>query len=254
MRKACIVILLDALDESDHQGKGFQPVMSLISERFKKLPSQVKFVLTSRVEQAECLKDWKPRLIKPDEQSNMSDMQILIKARVRASSLNATGRISLIHHDQAVKLILDRSKGQFIYAKYVFDYLKLRDEWSIEGLQTLPYGLGGAYELLMRIVDETLRRERPVLQKLLKDRLLPILAVASEPLSLSELHFASNHMQPPENYWPGWRPESQNPSQLHKNTFPDWRAYQRDSEPYAMKEVNTLLQLCLLYTSPSPRD
>lgn len=124
-----IIILLDALDEASHVGsddsaeavrdeerphigKDYFMVMRLIRDRFKELLSQVRFVLTSRVERAILLKDWKPRLIKPSEQSNMADMEIVIRARVKASVMNATGRINSLYHDQAVKLILERSEGQ----------------------------------------------------------------------------------------------------------------------------------------------
>lgn len=109
---AAFIVLLDALDEADHLGKGFDPVLDLIAHRFKDLSGHIRFVLTSRVEQAERLSDWNPRLIKPDERANRDDMLILVKAKVKALSLSKTGRINPLHYDQAVKLILDKSKGQ----------------------------------------------------------------------------------------------------------------------------------------------
>lgn len=105
-------MLLDALDEAAHIKQDCTPVIHLISKTFRLLPPQVKFILTSRLEQANKLKDWSPRVIEPTAQSNMTDVSILIKAKVKASDLNATGRINPLHHDQAVKLMVERSKGQ----------------------------------------------------------------------------------------------------------------------------------------------
>lgn len=151
-----------------------------------------------------------------------------------------------------------------MYAKYVFDYIKLRESWDQKDLQALPQGLGGTYELLMKIVDEALKRERPELQKLLKERLLPILSASAEPLSLTQVNFVCNHVQPPDDYWCGWRPEDQSAPysyfnytgseianfdlrtgekldrKLHHAT--DWKPI-RDSEPYSMDDVSTLLKL-----------
>lgn len=96
----------------------------------------------------------------------------------------------------------------------------------------------------MRIIDETLRNERPRLQELLKDRLLAILTLAPEPLTLSQIVFACNQVQPPAEFWPS--------KHRHMPSCYDNPSWKQASRPrFSKDDLECLLQL--LYNLFPPR-
>ncbi len=60
---------------------------------------------------------------------------------------------------QAVDLVVDKSEGQFIYSKYVFDELAKRPgAWSLVQLGELAPGLYGVFKYIMDMVQVRIKR------------------------------------------------------------------------------------------------
>lgn len=181
-----IVLLLDALDEAADGAQDWRAVARLVANKFTSLPDCVKLIVTSRPEAAALLNTWKPDSIEPKEADNMEDVRIILEAQLRCS-----GRVEQADIQDAAAALRKKSGGQLIYAKYAIDYLYLRDMWTPAELQqVLPSGLGGAYALLMGTLADVLRREEPATWELIHGKLLPILVVMREPMTVAAVAWA----------------------------------------------------------------
>ncbi|KAG1680576.1 hypothetical protein FOA52_015023 [Chlamydomonas sp. UWO 241] len=184
-----VVMLLDALDEATDGTRDWPSVAHLIAHKFVKLPACIRIILTSRPQVQVASHEWAPHIIEPLAMSNLDDMSKLLHAKLVAS-----GRVRPGDEAGATRVLLEKSEGQFIYAKYALDYLSLRERWTVEELeQGLPHGLGGAYYLTMATLTSALGRggtEGQQLLELLTGRLLPVLVAAREPMRVDQLAWA----------------------------------------------------------------
>ncbi|KAG1680558.1 hypothetical protein FOA52_015005 [Chlamydomonas sp. UWO 241] len=184
-----VVMLLDALDEAVDGTRDWSPVAQLIAQKFVLLPPCVRIILTSRPQVQVAFDAWTPHTIEPLAVSNLDDMSKLLHAKLVAS-----GHVRPGDEAEATCVLLEKSEGQFIYAKYALDYLSLKEQWSVAELeQGLPRGLGGAYYLTMSTLTSALERggtEGRQLLELLMGRLLPVLVAAREPMHGDQLAWA----------------------------------------------------------------
>ncbi len=166
-----LVLLLDALDEADHDNQGCVPVLYFIAKEFLALPSFVKVVLTSRpatpssVLLTHIFRAWSPHWIEPEASDNLEDMRKILNAQVAACKC-----IPSDNSEGAVDVLLRKSKGQLIYANYAVQYLSFKDGWKAAEIeQALPEGLGGAYTLMLKVVTRAVLMDggKPMLKLLL---------------------------------------------------------------------------------------
>eukprot|EP00955_Chlamydomonas_euryale_P014648 157326-Chlamydomonas_euryale.AAC.1 len=118
----------------------------------------------------------------------MEDVRIILEAQLRSSR-----RIAAADVLAAAVTLRAKSGGQLIYTKYAIDYMYLRDSWSVAELErVLPNGLGGSYNLLMWTLAKALQREEPATWDLLRFKLLPLLVVMREPMTVAAVAWACN--------------------------------------------------------------
>ncbi|KAL6756674.1 hypothetical protein V8C86DRAFT_3136436 [Haematococcus lacustris] len=182
-----VLLLLDALDEADDGGRGWQPVTDLIAKEFLRLPVWVRVLLTARPQVEPAFAAWKPEWIKPKALQNQRDMLDLLRWRLGQGRVVAGTDL-----DVAAQLMLKKSSGQFIYTKYAFDNLAEQETWTLQELEArLPSGLEGMYHRVLSTLQKALEAERPDLLELLHTRLLPVLVACLEPLTVQELAWAT---------------------------------------------------------------
>ncbi|KAL6756673.1 WD40-repeat-containing domain protein [Haematococcus lacustris] len=182
-----VLLLLDALDEADDGGRGWQPVTDLIAKEFLRLPVWVRVLLTARPQVEPAFAAWNPKWIKPEALQNQRDILALLKWRLGQGRLVADCDL-----EAAAQLMLEKSSGQFIYTKYAFDNLAEQETWTLQELKArLPSGLEGMYHRVLSTLQKALEAERPDLLELLHTRLLPVLVACLEPLTVPELAWAT---------------------------------------------------------------
>ncbi|KAF5840146.1 hypothetical protein DUNSADRAFT_17630 [Dunaliella salina] len=178
-----VVILLDALDEAMDGNAGWEPVAKLVATEFVKLPAWVKMILTGRPHTQAQFAHWEPTWIQPDEDKNKEDLRVLLATRLQQAGLVAEEL-----QPEAVKLLVEKSEGQFIYTKYAMEIFRQRSNWSLDDIRAeLPSGLGGIFQHIMDTLQGALAEERPDLLVLLRQKLLPILVASKEPLSTVQI-------------------------------------------------------------------
>lgn len=167
--------------------------------RFIKLPAWVSVLLTSRPQVESSFLAWTPVRILPADKRNEADLRVVLRARLKKL-------VNEAEVDSAVELLLARSKGEFIYSKFAFEALQAawdRQEqqqqgpasrrWSLAQLeQSLPSGSGVESTFLHSLIQlrDALAAERPELLEHLTKRVLPVLAVCRELLTVQELAWA----------------------------------------------------------------
>ncbi|KAF5838041.1 WD40-repeat-containing domain protein [Dunaliella salina] len=180
-----VVMLLDAIDEATDGAAGCEPVTHLVGHQMSKLPAWVKIVLTGRPQMESCFQAWEPEWIQPSAHENTEDMHKLLVAW-----LQQDGKIvSSSDFEAAVEVMLRKSEGQFIWAKFAFDQLRGRVGcWTPAEMEAeLPSGLSGMYRHIMEVLQDALREENPDALTLLRQQLLPILVATKSPLTSQQL-------------------------------------------------------------------
>lgn len=130
-----VLILIDGIDEA---GDCYHsPFSSFLARNMEKLPQWIRFVLTSRPEDAvlQPLQEFSTHVLHADSPENISDIKNYI-----------TKRFSCLDRGCAfdASLIADRSEGIFLYAKYVCNELMSRAHGSQVNYE-LPAGIGAIY-------------------------------------------------------------------------------------------------------------
>lgn len=187
-----VLILLDALDESDDNGSGWQPVVRMVGNDFRQqLPEWVSVLLTSRPEVEPYFKGWDPERIKASSVDNLDDIKLVVTRR-----LEKGGYVTPADLPAAVELITEKSEGQFIFLKYAFEELdeakaeEPAGRWSVKQLESkLPAGSGveAMYLYSMQRIGQVLGQDRPDLLKVLKEKLLPVLCALRDLLTVDQL-------------------------------------------------------------------
>ncbi len=153
-------------------------------------------LLTSRPQVESSFTAWKPERIKATDKENMDDMRLVLQGRLEQLQFVEGSVLSA-----AVQLMLERSDFQFVYLKFAFEALQAawdrrqqqQGRWSLSQLeQSLPPGRGVECTYLHSLIQlrDALAAERPELLELLTKRVLPVLAVCRELLTVQELAWA----------------------------------------------------------------
>lgn len=129
-------------------------------------------------------KAWEPVSIEPSSAENLTDLELVIKAKLTSGDLVRQQDV-----EAAVKLLRQKSRGQFVWVKFAADQL-LRHEgpWSLDELRVgLVDGLYGTYRFLLGSVKRALQAEQPALWQAIHGKLLPVLLAAREGLAPAQL-------------------------------------------------------------------
>eukprot|EP00798_Chlamydomonas_sp_ICE-L_P010737 gene10737-17812_t len=189
-----IVLLLDALDESDDGGHGWLPVLMLICNDFAKLPECVRIVLTSRPEarveadvEGTCFKEWNPVPLEPSTQENMKDVKLVVQHR-----LLDLGREEGEHLDAEVLEVQKRSQGDVATSEGGVEGSHSKLDYQFDA-NDLPTGRVDMYKFMFDCVRNALRadRDKAYLWEILQERILPVLLVVREAPTLDELAWLS---------------------------------------------------------------
>ena len=135
--------MIDALDECGPDSKK-NKLLRCICKHFLKLPKWIAFFVTTRPETkiVSELKKFEPFEFKADSKYNMDDIQIVLRAML-ARKIHG-GNTALL--DDCVAFLAEKSKGLFIYVKYVLERLGTMPDESItmvEDVNHFPDGIDG---------------------------------------------------------------------------------------------------------------
>ncbi|GFR48187.1 hypothetical protein Agub_g10039 [Astrephomene gubernaculifera] len=209
-----LVVVIDALDEMELAGSagggGAQnTLLRLIREHFVNLPPAVRFMLTTRPEPhiTHALNMcFRPFIIEPDDPRHLEDLRQLIAhelgSRLVVQGVGAGGQaadtVGGIGEDvrkpttkelgEAVDLLLDKSKGSFVYVARLMDGLNAKAHWSLADLAAFPEGLYATYTDFLQKHIGAPDSSTFVGVK----RLLQLLLAAQEPLHVDMLAAAWN--------------------------------------------------------------
>ena len=168
-----ILIVLDAVDEiENNEGHehGRHELANLISNHLHKLPSYIRFLITTRPEKnlIDKFRELNPLFIEGKDKRNLSDLKLVLQERISgANSLAADFLDSLA----------ERCDGLMLYASFLSEIYN--DDPSAFSIDSLPKGIEEHYERYFRRLKCTLG------QDISEDTffsLLSALAVAKEPL------------------------------------------------------------------------
>lgn len=131
------VIIIDALDEAACEGRN--ELADIISSRHDVLPDWIKIIITSRDEPSlrRRLSKIKPITFEDERfADNRGDIRGYFEMRL--------GHIEVRNKEQVIQVLLDKSAGNFLYAKTVTDDI-LTGVLTIDEYEQFPNGLTGIY-------------------------------------------------------------------------------------------------------------
>ena len=164
-----ILIVLDALDESSDNER--DELVHLISNHLHKLPSYIRFVITTRPEKSliDRLEKLNPLYIRGDDPRNLHDLKMVLQERILEAS---PSKVELIDR------LAEKSDGLMLYSFFLSEMYN--DDPSTFAVDNLPNGIGEHYEGFFRRLESQLG-----LLEISDDKfvsLLSALAVSKEPL------------------------------------------------------------------------
>ena len=162
-----ILIVLDALDESESNKR--DELVHLISNHLHKLPSYIRFVITTRPDLIDKFEKLNPLYIRGDDPRNLLDLKIVLQERISGTSVP---RADLV--DRLAK----KSDGLMLYAVFLSEIYN--EESSSFNINNLPNGIEEHYEHYFRRLKSQLG-----LLEISEDKFLSFLcalAVSKEPL------------------------------------------------------------------------
>jgi hypothetical protein len=152
-----VIILVDGLDESLHH-RGDVTISTLLS-RLKNLPSQVRFIITSRPEPKVVneFTDAKVLFLSAAKfnEENRKDIKIYVEWRFQHDKdLKKIGtQVEPTKVSDSVETITQKSEGNFRYVTFLLDAIA-KGQQALDDLKGIPAGLDGLYfDSLKRVVD-----------------------------------------------------------------------------------------------------
>ncbi|KAJ3079738.1 hypothetical protein HK100_010334, partial [Physocladia obscura] len=170
-----ILLVIDALDECDDPASR-RRILQILSRDFKKLPSFVKILVTSRPEDdivaAFAESDMPMTELKPTDENNKKDAEIvavasLIRMKAETDSIAAIATA-----------MVEKSDGLFIWLVMALLAFENTSK-TIQDVESLPKGL-------TRIYESTFDRIYGYRTNLILDNFLGLIAVAIEPMNANQ--------------------------------------------------------------------
>ena len=164
-----ILIVLDALDESVKNER--DELAHLISNHLHKLPSYIRFVITTRPEKnlIDRLEKLNPLYIRGDDPRNLHDLKMVLEERIVETSPSKA---------ELIDRLAEKSDGLMLYAFFLSEIYN--DDPSTFTVDNLPNGIGEHYEGFFRRLEGQLGLLEISDDKFIS--LLSALAVSREPL------------------------------------------------------------------------
>ena len=115
--KKNILMVVDGLDESEYQGRN--ELLGVVANQFCKLPTWIRFLVTTRPEVniTESLKHLQPIQLDENRGENERDIKLFFESRLES-------RIEEAHKSVLLKKLVERSEGVFLYAYFLVTCFK----------------------------------------------------------------------------------------------------------------------------------
>ncbi|CAK9092414.1 Vegetative incompatibility protein HET-E-1 [Durusdinium trenchii] len=140
-----VMVVLDALDECRPEDR--RELLNILQRTWREeMPPWIGVVCSSRPEDyiPPRLQRYAPTELKAESEANLGDMRVFLRHKL--SDLMADPA----ELDEAIEIVLERSKGHFLYARFIESELAERDgRLSIEDVRSanlFPASLDGYYE------------------------------------------------------------------------------------------------------------
>ena len=140
-----ILIVLDALDESVKNER--EELVHLISNHLHKLPSYVRFVITTRLEKSliDRLEKLNPLYIRGDDPRNLHDLRLVLEERILETSPSKA---------ELIDRLAEKSNGLMLYAFFLTEVYN--DKSSKFSIDNLPNGIEEHYDSYFRRLENQL--------------------------------------------------------------------------------------------------
>ncbi len=172
-----MLMVIDALDESDYQGRN--ELVDVIANHFCKLPCWIRFLLTTRPERniAEALKQLMPFQLEPNEDENMQDIKLFLEKRMQyLVKPEKKGAI--------VEKLSEKSEGLMLYAYFLVSFIEenvpVLDQEDLDA--SLPLNISSIYESYFQRLENELMKLDVEAKHFLK--LLCAVTASREPLPI----------------------------------------------------------------------
>jgi len=168
------LILIDALDEAKIEDNN--EIVTFLSKNFHLVPSWLKLFITSRPEKdiLNSLASLNPFSLDTEDERNIEDIEGYLKLKLKEYFPNK-------NIDKALKLIIERSEGVFLYIREVLKELKM-NRLTLDRPEDFPYGLKQVYK-------DFFERQFPNPRdyESFQRPLLEIIAAAKEPFKIKQI-------------------------------------------------------------------
>ena len=173
-----ILLVVDGLDESEYQGRN--ELLDVISNHFIRLPSWIRFLVTTRPEIniADSLKDFRPLQLEPNDAENLMDLKLLFENQL-------SDVIPQDHREVIISELVKRSEGLILYAYLLVHFIKenvsLLTPKQLDS--ALPSGISSVYQTYFQRLERELCKELKIKEEQFLI-FLSALTAAREPLLL----------------------------------------------------------------------
>ena len=171
------LLVIDGIDESEYQGRN--ELLDVIADYFKKLPSWIRFLVTTRPEVniADRLKSLQPVQLEPNSEENLKDIRVCLKDQLHDVLPSKKQEIIL-------EALVQKSEGVMLYAHYLIDLIIKEVTLTPELLDvTFPSGISSVYQSYFARLETDLRKGLKVTEEQFMN-FLSAVAAAREPLPL----------------------------------------------------------------------
>ena len=184
-----MLMVIDGLDESEYQGRN--ELLDVIANQFCKLPSWIRFLVTTRpaTNITEKLKHLKPFQLEPEDKKNIQDIRMVLQQRLQ-HVIKAENREDLME-----KLVL-KCEGLMLYAHFLILAIEENPSVLDKDLDdSLPLGISSVYFSYFKRLESELLKEDNVKEENFVNLLCAITA-SREPLPID---FVSSLLLPSED-------------------------------------------------------
>ena len=185
-----MLMVIDGLDESEYQGRN--ELLDVIATQFGKLPSWIRFLVTTRpaVNISGKLQPLKPFELRSIDEKNLEDIRTLFRKKLRHDTITE-------NVDALVEKLVLKSEGLMLYAHFLILYIQedasVTDQIILDG--SLPLGISSVYHSYFKRLESELIKELDIKEEGFLNLLCAITA-SREPLPID---FVSKVLVPSRN-------------------------------------------------------
>ena len=185
-----MLMVIDGLDESEYQGRN--ELLDVIATQFCKLPSWIRFLVTTRptVNISGKLQRLKPFELRSIDEKNLEDIRTLFRKKLQHDTITE-------NVDALVEKLVLKSEGLMLYAHFLILYIQedasVMDQIILDG--SLPLGISSVYHSYFKRLESELIKELDIKEERFLNLLCAITA-SREPLPID---FVSKVLVPSRN-------------------------------------------------------